>query len=128
LINRAWTIAAVVAASGAALIGIALFVLQVEILFSDIALKSGTPLSAGPFRQLVDASSSLSPLRILAELVAAALFIAWMNRTYRKLPELGALELKGSPVGRWDGGSFPWRICTYRINTFAKSGARSPQG
>lgn len=101
--NRAWTIAAVVAASGATLIGIALFGLQVGILFSDIALKSGTPLSAGTFRQLVDASSSLSPLRILAELAAAALFIAWMNRTYRKLPELGALELKGSP-----GGAVGW--------------------
>jgi hypothetical protein len=39
----------------------------------------------------------------LVELLATAAFIAWMNRIYRKLPGLGARDLKGSP-----GGAVGW--------------------
>lgn len=92
-----------VVAFGAALTALALMGLQVGILFSDLAFKSGTQSTADPFRQLVDTAAWLGRVQLIVGVLAVALFIAWMNRTYGKLPELGARDLQGSP-----GGAVGW--------------------
>jgi len=89
----------VVAAAGAALIALALVGLQVGILFNELALKSGTQSTADTAQQLLDAADSLNTPFVIVELLAAALLIAWMNRTYQKLPGLGARVVhKGSAL------------------------------
>ena len=92
-----------VAAAGAALIALALVGLQVGILFNELALKGGTQSTADTAQQLLDAADSLNTPFVIVELLAAALLIAWMNRTYQKLPGLGARDLQGSP-----GGAVGW--------------------
>jgi hypothetical protein len=93
----------VVAATGSALISLALFGLQLGILGTDLGLMSGTDYTTYPAQQLLDAASSLGPIHFIAELLAGGLLIAWMNRIYRKLPGLGARELRGSA-----GGAVGW--------------------
>jgi hypothetical protein len=101
--RRIIALVAVTAAAGATLLAITLLALQGGVLLHDLALKQGSVSGIGSLEQLLTATSNIYLPYVVVDLMALALLILWMNRTYQGLVARDAPGLHGSP-----GGAVGW--------------------